>query len=164
MEFLAPILGFLSPFAKLFFEYKNKKLDNQHELKMLELMNQRDQAEYEYRMEEMDMQADIAESQALVKIETNPVGETFIDKLRASVRPVTTYYYLLFYTVVKAATFYIMIANPGGLPWHDFTVGQAIAELWTKEEMVFFATILSFWFGNRAMEKSRNYVINTMGK
>lgn len=163
MEFLVPIFGFLSPFIKVFFEYKNKKLDNEHELKMLDALNRRDELLHEQKITELDMQADIAEGQAMMKIETQPIPDGFMANLRASVRPVVTYYFVLFYSVVKAATFYILIENPGGLPWHDYGIGEAIQALWTKEEQVFLATILAFWFGNRAMEKSRNWVARMAG-
>lgn len=163
MEFLAPILGFLSPFIKVFFEYKQRQMDNAHELAMMQAMNQRDQILHEQKMKEIDLQADIAESRGMMKIEAQPVPEGFIAGLRASVRPVVTYYFVLFYSVVKAATYYILIENPGGLPWREFGVGEAIQSLWTTEEQVFLATILAFWFGNRAMEKSRNWVARMAG-
>ncbi|MBN8531560.1 MAG: hypothetical protein J0L97_06855 [Alphaproteobacteria bacterium] len=89
------------------------------------------------RLEEIQTQADIAESRALYR--TYNTGIRWVDALNGTVRPVIAYAFFLLYAVVKAMQF------SADLPWL----------LWTEEDQAIFAGIISFYFGQRAMSKMR---------
>jgi tetrahydromethanopterin S-methyltransferase subunit E len=83
-----------------------------------------------------------------VQLKSNP----FIDALRASVRPVITYLFVLLFSVVKLALLFQWI-------YRDHTPFlTAVPMLWDTDTMSIFAAVLSFWFGSRAMEHYRGNI------
>ena len=134
---LGSLLGFLSAafpdFLKLFRDTQDRK----HELRILELQMEQQAQGHSNRLEEIQVNADIAESRALYQ--TYNTGIRWVDALNGTVRPVIAYSFFLLYTVVKVMQF------SAGLPWL----------LWTEEDQAIFAGIISFYFGQRAMAKIR---------
>jgi hypothetical protein len=134
---LGSLLGFLSAafpdFLKLFHDAQDRK----HELKILELQMQQQAQGHVNRLEEIQVNADIAESQALYK--TYHTGIRWVDALGGTVRPVIAYSFFILYAVVKVMQF------SADMPWL----------LWTAEDQTIFAGIISFYFGQRAMAKLR---------
>jgi hypothetical protein len=101
---------------------------------------------FSQRLEEIGMQADIAESAALYK--TYTTGITWVDALNGTVRPVIAYAFFVLYATVK---FIAYAALPDvGVP---FVV--VYDTLWTQDDAAIFAGIISFYFGQRAMSKLR---------
>lgn len=142
---LGSLLGFLSAafpdFLKLFRDAQDRK----HELKILELQMQQQTQGHANRLEEIQTQADIAESRALYR--TYNTGIRWVDALNGTVRPVLAYAFFLLYFTIKCMQFALVdLANP--LPWQ-------IAMLWNVEDQAIFAGIISFYFGQRAMTKMR---------
>ena len=90
------------------------------------------------RLEEIQLNADIAESQALYR--TYSTGIRWVDALNGTVRPVIAYSFFILYALVKVMQF------SADLPWL----------LWTAEDQAIFAGIISFYFGQRAMSKLRS--------
>lgn len=86
-------------------------------------------------LEEIQVNADIAESRALYQ--TYNTGIRWVDVLNCTVCPVIAYSFFLLYATVKLMQF------SAGLPWL----------LWTEEDQAIFAGIISFYFGQRAMAK-----------
>ena len=134
---LGSLLGFLSAafpdFLKLFRDAQDRK----HELKILELQMEQQAQGHANRLEEIQVSADIAESQALYK--TYHTGIRWVDALNGTVRPVIAYSFFVLYALVKVMQF------SADLPWL----------LWTAEDQAIFAGIISFYFGQRAMAKVR---------
>lgn len=101
------------------------------------------------RLEEISVEADIAESQALYKHDGKPSGVKWVDGLRVSVRPVITYAFFTLFTVVKVSALYVLVSEEG------LTVVQAMPQIWAPETQALFAAVMSFWFGQRALNKIR---------
>ena len=101
------------------------------------------------RLEEISVEADIAESQALYKHDSQPSGVRWVDGLRASVRPVITYAFFTLFTVVKVSALYVLVSE------EELTVVQAMPQVWDPETQALFAAVMSFWFGQRALNKIR---------
>lgn len=99
------------------------------------------------RIEEITANADIAESAALYK--TYSTGIEWVDALNGTVRPVLAYAFFLVFALNKAYLAYSFVPNPA-LPW--ITLAQV---LWTPEDSVIFASIISFYFGSRALSRAR---------
>jgi hypothetical protein len=89
------------------------------------------------RLEEIHVEADIAESRALYR--TYNTGIRWVDALNGTVRPVIAYSFFILYASVKIMHF------SADLPWL----------LWSEEDQAIFAGIISFYFGQRAMSKLR---------
>jgi hypothetical protein len=153
LELLGIIGGALTPFIKEAFGIWRMKVDYAQEQEMFALQLKRMDKEHQYKVREAELRADITESGNIYNLQTVPIKEGFMEGLRASVRPVVTYGFMLFYFAVKIATFHIISENPGALPWREMDALEALVALWTPEERVIFSTIIGFWFGGRMLEK-----------
>jgi hypothetical protein len=135
---LGSLLGFLSAAFPDFLKLYQNAQDRKHELRILELQMQQQTQGHVNRLEEIQVNADIAESQVLYK--TYNVGIRWVDALNGTVRPVIAYSFFILYAAVKLMQF------SADLPWL----------LWTAEDQAIFAGIISFYFGQRAMAKLRS--------
>ena len=137
MTLLGSLLGFISAafpdLLKLFRDGQDRK----HELTILRLQMEQQAQGHANRLEEIHVEADIAESRALYR--TYNTGIRWVDALNGTVRPVIAYSFFMLYAVVK------MMQFSADLPWL----------LWSEEDQAIFAGIISFYFGQRAMSKVR---------
>lgn len=135
MTLLASLIGFLSSFFPALLKLWQDKSDKKHELAILQLQMQSAQGDRDLRREEIGVYADVAESQALYQ--TYNTGVTWVDALNGTVRPVITYAFFLLYASTKWMHF------SADMPWL----------IWNQEDQAIFAGIISFYFGQRAMNK-----------
>ncbi len=105
---------------------------------------------YTQRLEEIEVNADIAESNALYKHDAALGGSSrWVDGLRASVRPLITYAFFILFAAVKGSGLYLLIVVEGLL------IAEALPRIWDEETQALFAAVMSFWFGNRTLSKLR---------
>ncbi len=149
LTLLGSLLGFVSSaFPDLLSLWRDHQ-DRKHELAILDRQMEQMKLGHSQRLEEIAVEADIAESQALYKHDSQPSGVKWVDGLRASVRPVITYAFFMLFTVVKVSTLYVLMAEEG----LSFVV--ALPQVWDPETQALFAAVMSFWFGQRALAKAR---------
>ena len=132
-------LGVATSFLPKIMDYFQSKSDNAHELAMLEAMASN-------RREEMALDAEIREVETIHEHDSKISGGKFIDGLRASVRPVITYLFVLLFLFVEISAYIIML-NQG------VSVLDASQMVWSSEINGLFAAIISFWFGGRTFGK-----------
>ncbi len=148
LTLLGSALGFLSSLfpdlLKLFREHQDRK----HELAVMDRQMEMQRAGHQQRLEEINVQADIVESQALYR-SLRPTGVRWVDALAGSVRPIITYAFFALFAAVKGSALYLLIAVEGVL------LAQALPQIWDPETQALFAAVMSFWFGNRALQKAR---------
>lgn len=73
------------------------------------------------------------------------VGDNqYVNILRASVRPVLTYFFFLLFVLVKIATLYLM-AQAGADPF------EILNAVWDPFTISIFGAVIGFWFGARSM-------------
>jgi len=102
------------------------------------------------KLQELDAQADIAETKGLYAHDTELARRGgWVVGLQASVRPVVTYLFMMAFLAVKGGMVYSLIYN------QDVAWTNALEVTWDAETQALFAAIMSFWFGNRAMSKFR---------
>jgi hypothetical protein len=104
------------------------------------------------RLEEINVQADISESQALYQhSEVKYTGVKWADALLALhqgfVRPNLTYLFTAFYALAKYAQF-LGLQRAG---WNNV---DAITRIYAGEDLAILASIIGFWFGGRMMKWS----------
>jgi hypothetical protein len=155
---LGALLGFLGSVVPDVFSFLKATQDNAQELAILDKQIEVQKLGGIQRLEEINTQADIAESAAL-NDRVKPMGIKWVDALAGSVRPVITYLFFFAYIVVKFAQ-YQSLLHVEGLPWlGDVQKGQEwyglVVTLWGEEDQGLFAAIMCYWFGNRAMDKRR---------
>lgn len=135
------------------------KSDNKHEIEMARVQNERElamaaqgyasqQKIEEIRSDQIAMQATAATQAALLNhdIEIGKGASTWIINLRASVRPVITYIFVLELVAVNAAGF-----------WYGYHTGAPfdglLNKVFSEDEMQILSSIVAFWFGTQAFKK-----------
>ncbi len=148
LTLLGSLLGFVtSAFPDLLGLFRDRQ-DRNHELAILDRQMEQMKLGHQQRLEEVEIQADIAESKALYRHD-KPVGVAWVDALRATVRPVITYAFFMLFASVKGSALYVLIAIEGLL------LAEALPRIWDPETQALFAAVMSFWFGSRALTKLR---------
>ena len=144
---LGSLLGFISStfpdLLKLFRDASDKK----HEITLLQMQMDFQAQGHQERLDEINTNADIAESEALYK--TYTTGISWVDALNGTVRPVIAYAFFVLYAAVKLLSYAAVV--------HDASVPFVVLHdtLWTEDDGAIFAGIISFYFGQRAMSKLR---------
>lgn len=141
---ISALVGFISAAFPDLLKLLRDHQDRKQELRILELQMQQQAQGHTQRLEEIGVQADIAESNAIYK--TWQTGIIWVDALNGTVRPVLAYAFFLLYASVKSMQFALLPEMP--LPWQ-------VEALWNVEDQAIFAGIISFYYGQRAMSKFR---------
>lgn len=154
MTILSMLGGGLMRMLPELLSFLNKKTDNAHELAMLDRQFQLEQTRASARLHEVQVQGDIdqtiklLEAQgAAIKSQMQKTGIRWVDALNFLVRPLTTYFFLSMYGVVKAAT--LVVAMRTTDPW------LAILQVWTVDDAAILSGILAFWFVGRVFDKQK---------
>lgn len=143
---LASLLGFLaSAFPDILKLFKGSQ-DNRQELAIMDKQIEFQKAGFQEKMQEIGAQADIAEMIALHQPQVL-TGIRWIDGLKASVTPIITYWFFADYTFIKIFT----IVHYG-----LSVVSENVWLIWDDTDKIIFATVISFWFGKRAMTNAQS--------
>ena len=127
-----------------------KQNDNRKSPVDLPLQNSHSKLQHVQKIEALNIEADISETKAIYKHDQSLKTTGFMSALRASVRPVITYLFFTLFAVIKGTAIYGLIYTDG-VVWE-----MAIQTLWDEETQGIFAAIISFWFGSRALQRSRS--------
>ncbi len=142
---LASLAGFASSVVPEFIRFCHDRADKKHELDILSLQITMQKELGAERLEMVANQSDVAESVALYQ--TYRTGVRWVDAYNGTVRPTITYAFFLLYASVKLLTFASIGAHAPLAVYLDI--------LWNIEDQTIFAGIISFYFGQRAMNKMR---------
>ena len=146
---IGSLLGFGTSFAPKILETINKKQEQQHELAKMKAS-----AEIKMQMQdsEFDFHKDMAaheEHKRLIEHDIAISKETgFFAGLKKGVRPIITYCFFGFFLFYK--TVLVMEALSSGQSLSDIS-----DVIWDEQSQAIFAAIISFWFGSRAIEKTK---------
>lgn len=165
---LSALLGFLAPFLPELIKYFNRKQDNAHELAMMDKRIQASEKEHMYKMEEVNANADIAETIELHKPQQSfgvqmldaakghdmsgwalyPTFYLFsiLDFINGMVRPTIAYAMVAFYMAYKYACYDAMRSVSD----ESFTWSEGIIKLWTENDWAVLMMVLAYFFGQRA--------------
>jgi hypothetical protein len=147
LTILSSIVGFVGGFVPDILKYFKQKQDNAHELAVLQLQMQAQAQYHTQRLEEINAQADIAESEALYKsAEVKPSGVGWADALiyiaNGLCRPSITYIFVWLYVAVKVGQFYAMWESK--IPWSTILV-----QVWSEFDQSALMLVISYYFGQR---------------
>jgi len=147
LTLIGSLLGFLSSaFPELLKIWQNKQ-GQTHELEILDRRLEQLRLGHTQLLAEMEVKVTNDQYLGLLKHDAQPSGVTWVDGLRASVRPVITYAFFLLFTTVKACALFVLVMHQGV----DFVV--ALPQIWDPETQALFAAVMSFWFGQRHWQK-----------
>ena len=150
LTLLGSLLGFISSTFPDLLKLWQDKQDRKHELQILDRQMEQMRLGHNQRLDEIAINADVSQSLALYRHDSQPSGVTWVDGLRASVRPVITYGFFILFAWVKLGAV-VLLMNQDGL-----SINEALIQIWDAETQALFAGILSFWFGTRSLEKRRS--------
>jgi len=159
MTLLSTFMSFLAGGLPKILEVFQDRQDKHHELQILQMQKERElemasrgflaqERMEEIKTEQIQIQADAQERQALYNhdIEIGKGASRWMINLRASVRPVVTYIFVLELVALNAA----------GV-WYAYTQGVAFAiameNVFSEDEMLILSSIIAFWFGTQAFGK-----------
>ena len=159
MTLISTFLSFLAGGLPKILQVFQDRQDKKHELQILQLQKERElelaakgyaaQAHIEeIKTEQVQIQAQAEERVALYQHDMK-IGEgasQWVVNLRASVRPVVTYIFVL----------ELVALNIAGV-WYAYTTGIpfaiAMENVFSDDEMLILSSIISFWFGTQAFGK-----------
>lgn len=154
-------LSFLSGGLPTILDIFKDRGDKKHELEMMRLQSEREavlaekgfkaqQNIEEIKAETAQIQATSAERIAMYKHDAGLAdgASTWVVNLRASVRPVVTYIFVLLLVVVDIAG--IWYAYKTGVPF-----AAAMENAFSDDEMLILSSIVAFWFGTQAFSRSK---------
>lgn len=162
---LSALLGFFGPFLPEIIKVFRQKQDNAHELAILELQSKLAEQNHLYKMQELNVSADITEMQTLRQPQQSfgvqildaakdwpkptilPVFYLFalLDFVSGLVRPAITYAVTFFYLAYKWALFEQAKLITGA--WE-----KAAITIWTEVDFSILLLVLGFWFGSRTVK------------
>lgn len=141
IELIGALIGFVSGVTPDLFGIWRDKADRNHELAILKMQMQQQEAGHTQRLEEINANADIAETKAIYK--TFNSGIQWVDAYNGTVRPTLAYGFFLLYLMVKVMLFTTL----------DFSLPWAIDKFWDSTDSAFLFGVIAYYFGQRGMAK-----------
>lgn len=159
LSLVSSLLGFASAGLPKVLEVWQQSKEQKHELNLMAAQRERELALAkegfiaqikieEVKLDQIALQTQTQERLGMYKHDSQ-IGEgasQSIINLRASVRPVVTYIFVLLLVVVDVAG--IWYAYSTAVPF-----AEAIQIVFSDDELAMLAAILSFWFGSQAWNK-----------
>jgi hypothetical protein len=142
---LGSLVGFLSSLAPDIFSIVKDRKDKAHELAILDKQMAFMEKGHHNRITEIGAMADANDSQYIYQFAAKS-GNSAIDALSTSVRPVLSYAFFLLYAYIKIAAFLLLYR-------YNNDVAVSVAQIWGQEDQTIFCAIISFWFGHRAFKR-----------
>lgn len=159
LSLIGSLIGFAGSAVPSVLEHFTKKEDNKKQLEFMRMQVDLLEKNAEIDLTKFQARAADDEHSRLIQHDISMSDDkTIIGGLRKSVRPVITYLFFGLFAAVKISS--LMVAmdsiamdNPELNSMVQFN--QAILLVWDPETQGIFAAIISFWFGSRALEKTR---------
>ena len=146
MTLLGSLLGFGTSFLPEILNYFKAGQEHKHNLERMQLEMDLMSKRSELKIQELDKQAEIKETEGLYKHDSMDAGG-FVNALRGSVRPVITYAFFGLFVAIKTVAVMTLMNDQGA------DLAGALNVIWDDNTAGLFAAIMSFWFGNRAVSK-----------
>jgi hypothetical protein len=147
---LGGLVGLVGSALPATLEFFQKKEDRKHELSLKQLEMEAAKIGHQFQAQSKGLEADIEEIKGLYAHDMSVSGASkLIDALRASVRPIITYVFFVFFLVVKGTGLYVAV-NMQNVP-----IAEALLAIWDPNTDALFAAIIGFWFGSRAISQFR---------
>jgi len=150
LSLLGSVLGFGTSFLPKIMDYFQDRQDKAHELEVMtrqmELQLKLQEAGATQKLEEINVDADIREQEALLKHDSalTRKASTFMVNFSASVRPMVSYMlFAEFFTLTFLLAFDAI----------DLEFYKAI---WNEPMQAVFATVTSFYFGSRSFNRKNH--------
>lgn len=137
------------------FKFLDAKADRAHELAMFDKQLDADKQKGQLTLDQINAQAAATisadELQALIeatKAQAVQTGIRWVDALSSLMRPMLTFWWaIVLYSAALGAEFYTLVYVS------HVPLINAVMQLWGPDEKAIVASIMSFWFVDRALRK-----------
>ena len=143
---LGSLLGFGTSFLPEVLNYFKRGQEQKHELQRMKMEIELMAKRSEFKIQELDKEAEIKEAEGLYKHDSVDAGG-FINALRGSVRPIITYAFFGLFVAIKVTALISLMTLP------EMQLNMAVSMIWDDQTAGLFSAIMAFWFGNRAVSK-----------
>ena len=143
---LGSLLGFGTSCLPEVLNYFKRGQEQKHELQRMKMEIELMAKRSEFKIQELDKEAEIKEAEGLYKHDSVDAGG-FINALRGSVRPIITYAFFGLFVAIKVTTLISLMNLP------EMQLNMALSMIWDDQTAGLFSAIMAFWFGNRAVSK-----------
>jgi len=143
---LGSLLGFGTSFLPEVLNYFKRGQEQKHELQRMKMEIELMAKRSEFKIQELDKEAEIKEAEGLYKHDSVDAGG-FINALRGSVRPIITYAFFGLFVAIKVTALISLMNLP------EMQLNMALSMIWDDQTAGLFSAIMAFWFGNRAVSK-----------
>lgn len=143
---ISTIFGVLASIIPNIVRLLEKRMEYKYEIRLLELKIEAATKGLEMAVQVEDIKSLVQEGESLREHDIYLDGGQYINALRASVRPVITYTFFIFFIGIKLLAFMVMI-NQG------INSKEALITILDVHTISIFSTVFGFWFGARAMTK-----------
>ena len=143
---LGSLLGFGTSFLPEVLNYFKRGQEQKHELQRMKMEIELMAKRSEFKIQELDKEAEIKEAEGLYKHDSVDAGG-FINALRGSVRPINTYAFFGLFVAIKVTALISLMSLP------EMQLNMALSMIWDDQTAGLFSAIMAFWFGNRAVSK-----------
>ena len=143
---LGSLLGFGTSFLPEVLNYFKRGQEQNHELQRMKMEIELMAKRSEFKIQELDKEAEIKEAEGLYKHDSVDAGG-FINALRGSVRPIITYAFFGLFVAIKVTALISLMSLP------EMQLNMALSMIWDDQTAGLFSAIMAFWFGNRAVSK-----------
>ena len=143
---LGSLLGFGTSFLPEVLNYFKRGQEQKHELQRMKMEIELMAKRSEFKIQELDKEAEIKEAEGLYKHDSVDAGG-FINALRGSVRPIITYAFFGLFVAIKVTALISLMSLP------EMQLNMALSMIWDDQTAGLFSAIMAFWFGNWAVSK-----------
>lgn len=154
LTILGTLLGGLFRIAPLWLQMKDKQGERDHEARMFDKQLEADKARAAAAKELAQVQgenaATLADIQAMIeatKAQGQKTGIRWVDAINALVRPGLTFWWCIVLETAALTAGFLALKASG------MSTIQAINAMWGDPEKAIVASIISFWFVDRAIRK-----------
>ena len=143
LSLLGSLLGFGTSFLPKLLGFFEEKRDQAHELKLMDKKLEQQIKLGEQKLQFMNVEADIRETEALQKSQTKMTVKSsqWVINLSSSVRPIMTYLLFLEFMILT----FMLAFNSIDLEMYN--------RIWSNEIQAVWAAVVSFWFGQRSFNR-----------
>ncbi len=149
LSILGSLIGFAGSAIPSVTDIFKEKDSRKHELEKMKAMAALKKEGMDFDLKMFEAKANDEEHKRLMAHDIAiSQGTGFMSGLQKSVRPVITYCFFGLFAMIEITLLMDAIEN-------NVEFSSAIKLLWDEDTKAIFAAIISFWFGSRALEKSR---------
>lgn len=154
LTLIGTALGIFSRFLPEILSWLDKRDERKHELAMLGAQMEADRLRGELALQQLQAQAEITlgtkEIEAIIaatRAQAVKTGVRWVDAINALMRPLITFWWVIvLYTAAMAVQFW-------GLIQYGMSTPAALLTVFSSDEKAIAASIISFWFVDRALRK-----------